>query len=402
MKVKLYKLNLNELFIFSSVILLVVTGVLTTYVSDVFSMVDEIYTGYIIIVGIAYLAIYRRNNLIKDEKKILMVYIAIVILGILGNNKSKFQTNNSAIIIETITWGKLFLTYIFLMEIMRKEKSEKYYEISLMLIKFLTVCSIILEILNLLKIIKLADGYDRFGIPSFSLFGHPSAASTIFAVAVAMLLYDEKKNKKWIYACLILEILTFRFKAIIFCCIVIYIKFFMKRKISFGKILFVLIIGIAIAWNQIEFYFLNSTASRAVALKTSVEIANDYFPLGSGLATFGTSSSGKYYSKAYIKYNLNNRWGFTEKNYAYIGDGGWATIIAQFGWLGTALFIYMIYLFSRAIFKRNKNEIITPYLAIISYILIASTNETIFISAHCVLFSLAAAILLNQSRNVKE
>lgn len=395
-------LKLSELIIFFLIILLIFSEVLSEKISPIFSYIDEIYTIIIISLGILYICLSRKKKFIKEEKKIILIYCLIVVLGLIGNKNSGFQSDKKTIIIEIITWSKLFLTYVFLLKIVKVERCTVYYKLSIRCIKLLLIISCFLEILNLTKILPLSEGYDRFGIPSFSFFGHPSSASSIFAVAISILTYDAKKNKKWIFIGLALEILTFRFKGILFSLMVIYIQFFMNKKVSFIKICFIAILAVIMAWNQIEFYFLNSTASRAVALNTSIKIANDFLPVGSGFATFGTALSGKYYSEAYYKYGLDNRWGFTKENYAYIGDGGWATIIAQFGWSGTILFAYLIYLIIKSISKKNKSVKIVPFISLVGYILIASTNETIFISAYSVLFSLALIILLNYSYIEKE
>lgn len=140
--------------------------------------------------------------------------------------------------------------------------------------------------------------------------------------------------------------------------------------------------------------FLDETASRARALKASIQIANDYFPTGSGFASFGTTMSGRYYSKAYEVYGLSERWGFTEEHYGYVSDGGWATIIGQFGYIGTIIFLCMILFFILSIRDRlyGKTRYIVPYIALIGYIFISSTNETAFSSNYAVFYAILLAI----------
>lgn len=119
-----------------------------------------------------------------------------------------------------------------------------------------------------------------------------------------------------------------------------------------------------------------------------------------GFATFGTATSGKYYSKAYSVYGLSNRWGFTKDNYSYIGDGGWASIIGQFGYLGTLVIIFMLYNMIKSVNKRKKKNV--PYICLFAYAIIASTNEVFFSSAYSILFSIIFAILLKYDYNKNE
>lgn len=80
--------------------------------------------------------------------------------------------------------------------------------------------------------------------------------------------------------------------------------------------------------------------ARTVLTKTSVQIANDHFPIGSGAGTFASSTSYKMgYSEVYSKYNLKYIWGASEENPTFLTDVFWPKILGQSGYVGLVFFI---------------------------------------------------------------
>lgn len=75
-----------------------------------------------------------------------------------------------------------------------------------------------------------------------------------------------------------------------------------------------------VAWNQLVFYFTTTTEARSILLYVGIDLFKKYFPLGAGLATFGTAAAQKYYSPVYGIYGLSNRHGFTFDNPLYLTD----------------------------------------------------------------------------------
>lgn len=79
---------------------------------------------------------------------------------------------------------------------------------------------------------------------------------------------------------------TLRSKAIAAIVVMWLVIFFIKKKIRI-RIYFLVLAGILSFWlarDQIYFYFLeNDQYARSVLLTTGFEIANTYFPLGTGL-----------------------------------------------------------------------------------------------------------------------
>ena len=400
MKIKYYKLKINELVIILASIFIVASGFLSKKISF-FSYSDDILMIIVIIIGIYRLIVKRQISILKKEEQIILALLIVLsLIAFIGNYISKFQTSIFAILIDFIGWQKFFLAYLVFLIIIKPDNTTKYRYISFRIAKITIVISLILEIVNVIGVINLAPGYERFGIHSFNLGGHPSSASAIMATIACLFMSERKKNFIWVFLSLLLCFLTFRFKAIGFTLFSLYCIFFMKEKTSLVRILLIASIILIIVWPQINFYFLNSNASRIMALKASTEIAKDFFPIGSGYATFGTKTSGMYYSLAYDIYGLSSRWGFMRNNYSFIGDGGIANILAQFGVLGSIFYIVIMILLIKSIKKRclENNLLILPFICFIGYLLISITNEGGLNSENVILIALMMAILIKENK----
>lgn len=403
MKDNYIKPKLIDLVLMLILFLFVFNGFLSRYISGVFSYIEDF--AMIIMLLIFIIQIIRKSGKIcleKHEKAIIISYVIIYLLGITGNIVSELQDSTFAILVDILSWTKFFIAYIGLVNIIKKDTADRYYLYFVSFTKFLIILGIVLEVLNLTIDIELADkAYDRFGIRVFSLFAHPAFTSSIYAGLTSILLLEPKKNKVWIFLGLLLTGATLRAKSIAFICLIIYSLIFLKNNKNI--VLKVLVLGIlvlTIGWSQIQSYFLDLTASRARVLNTSFEIANDYFPTGGGFATFGTMISGRYYSKAYDKYGLNDRWGFRKDAYSFVADGGWATIIGEFGYIGMILFILILICLILSIKERiYKNNVqVLPYISLIGYLLISSTNEAAFNSNYAVLYAIILAVIVKKQQ----
>ncbi|MDR0748574.1 MAG: O-antigen ligase family protein [Tannerellaceae bacterium] len=175
--------------------------------------------------------------------------------------------------------------------------------------------------------------------------------------------------------------------------LVLFVSHIKQLKFNFKTIivaLAVLAAVIIVGWQKIDLYFaLSSEAegvetgllARLMLYMTSVDIFKDYFPLGSGLGSFASYSSGVYYSDIYAKYGIEKVYGMNSSHYSYIADT-YYPCLAQFGVVGVILFItFFIYLIrkSQKIIKYGQN---TKYLIITSiiicYILIESIADATF------------------------
>lgn len=188
---------------------------------------------------------------------------------------------------------------------------------------------------------------------------HPSRLAT--AASIIGLLYLYCSNYTWrdklIFVLLMaIAISSGRSKAygfFIICTVMVYVmKPEFKLKLNFKNIIFFLATSIVIllfTYKKIDIYFVSGggfvdegqkiqdSIARAALYFNSFDILRDYFPFGSGFASYGTYSSGVYYSNIYAQYGLDSIWGLTKREYIFIADTYYPAL-AQFGIVGVCVF----------------------------------------------------------------
>ncbi len=400
MKVK--RIKLLDIILIAIIVLMFFSGILKKYISNYFGYVDDI---AVILLTIIFVFRMMMSNKKKINIYCLIIFfncVLLIFVGLIGNSISNYQTSIIDIMSDILSWQKFFLIF-FIMYTMLDEyyDIEYYYKILVKLSKIFIICGIIIYVLMLLGVLDISNSV-RYGLSSFNLGGHPSYACAFFSLIVSILLCETKKNRLWILLGSVLVILTFRAKGMGFIAIIFLLKILSIKKVNIRNLLILALVAIFIFRDQIAYYFLDTNASRAVALLTSFKIANFFFPIGSGFATFGTVASVNSYSKAYEVYGLSNRWGFSRINGTFVGDGGWATIIGQFGYIGLMLCIMSLVCIYKII--KQDCKIMNKYMdvwAILIYCIISSTNEIFFNSDISVLFAIILAILLHKHKQEK-
>jgi hypothetical protein len=146
-----------------------------------------------------------------------------------------------------------------------------------------------------------------------------------------------------------------------------------------------------VAWEKIFFYFYQAVTedvekdmiARYILYATAPDILRDYFPFGSGFASYATYASGVYYSRIYADYGIDGVWGLSRSYYSFIADTYYPSLV-QFGVAGMALYLlFWIYLFRKALFfyRRTQNQ---PFFIIIilliAYLAIEGTTDSTFVS----------------------
>lgn len=122
-------------------------------------------------------------------------------------------------------------------------------------------------------------------------------------------------------------------------------------------ILAILGLVISVGWSKFSFYFLTGNSdtfdpnvvqsfARPVLYATGGMIMYDYFPFGSGLASFASYGSMANYSNLYYEYGIDKVYGLSPQKPDFICDAFYPSL-AQFGVVGIILFIYFwVYLYS--------------------------------------------------------
>ena len=220
-------------------------------------------------------------------------------------------------------------------------------------------------------------------------FGYPTSLAAISIFLLSLIVLSNKNFLEYnaeIISLLLILMSTLRLKAIGACFLIAIMTFYImksKRKISLSIIIIISLICLLVGWNQIKFYYLDTSVGSARHLLTvkSVEIAKDHFPLGAGFGTFGSYASGVNYSPLYYDYNLYVYNGLTPENHKFISDTYWPMILGQFGFIGLICFLIIIYCIFAKIQDNYYNKLDNIYIAKLIcfvYLIISSTSESAF------------------------
>lgn len=147
-------------------------------------------------------------------------------------------------------------------------------------------------------------------------------------------------------------------------------------------------------WNKINYYFVTGNSdsfdpnvmesyARPVLYATGGVLLMDYFPFGSGLASFATYASAINYSTLYYDYGLDKIHGLSPDAPSFITDAFYPSL-SQFGIVGVVLFIVFwgyVYLCLHRKVKENPIESRYVYgigVTLIGFIMIENIGSTTF------------------------
>lgn len=384
--------------------LLVFQNLLQRYI-NIFQYIDEILS----IIGILYFFIYLKKKKGKVKKTDLIIIISILLLTIIGfysNINYKLQDLNYAFK-DWILIVKFLFVYLFARAISLKIELKNSNHMIYKNLKIIILLLATLTILNYL--FEIYPGEKRYGIMSNMLFyEHPTYLAAICVFLIAnVILFSQKLNNKYIVICFIILTSTLRLKAIVASLIIILLITYINlcnKKLSIIKLGLAGIIAIVVAWSQIEYYFLNIEWSpRRVLLETSISLANDYLPIGTGFGTFGSYPSGENYSRVYTLYGINNIDGMREGQTYFLTDSFWPMIIGQFGYLGTFLYLICIVAIFKEIQRSSKlgKYIYISKIIAFTYLIISSTAEAAFVNPISIPLALVIGLNFDEKEKIQ-
>ncbi len=312
----------------------------------------------------------------------LLLFTAI---GLYGNFLWGIQASMRAVVIDVFTCIKFPLLLMCSLYLFRKVSIELLWMIERE-VKALVAVMLILAVANLFVNFGMAATDLRYGIRAFQFIcNHPTGLVAMGVALALVLLRDPERNRWWIVTALLVIASSLRSKGIVFCVLTLILMFVMRggRKLSIGYVIICIVIAILIGWNQFISYFASEGFARTELARTSLKVASDYFPIGSGFATFGSYVSGESYSPLYYKYDLSNVWGLEPGHTSFLSDTFWPTVVGQFGFLGLGVYVLLIgSLFKLAYDMAGNRRIVV--ICCFAYLLISSTSESAFFHPLCV------------------
>jgi len=372
-----------------------------------FKYFDELY----ILIGlcIAVVVFFKREEIVKVNKFYIVGGAIFVFFGILSSIVNHYQSifvSISDLFLNLKFLIGMYLGKVFFSNINEAEFKTKVSKHA----KIIIIVFFVGTILNYL--FGWSTGEIRYGIRTNNLFySHPTilVMNMIFVLSVYIYSQCNIKFDKYILMSMVIIASTLRSKAFAIVALILvlyYLVLIKNRKITLLGLIVLGFLGVIVAFPQIQKHFIeHPDYARSKLLTTSFQIAEDYFPLGTGFGTYGSHLSTVNYSEVYYKYGLNKVYGLTEKFNSFASDNFWPMIIGQvgvFGFIGYAL-IHLT-LLTKILFKIGDKRKYLVSLLMYSYLLISSTSESAFVHYSAIPLSLFLGIILANSdlKNIKK
>lgn len=281
-----------------------------------------------------------------DDVIIIIGLLVLILLGVVGNQFSKINNNFFIMMVDALGIIKIFISIIAIRKLNNNSKNFYIFKI---LVYFFSIYIYIASIAYVIGIVShvnsLFEGV-RYGIPAYSFicinpgeFGY-----TIMGMFCLLTFYEKNSSNKYVIPrllALVLLITTTKGPQILF--VLIYIFFHLKKRTRVLLILPFIFSGVLISSYQLKNYLFNTGSARYLLNLTALKIGHDYFPFGTGLATFGSEMSRIHYSFVYYLYNLSDIWGLSPEYNLFINDNYWAMVVGELGILAPIILIYIFY-----------------------------------------------------------
>lgn len=347
---------------------------------------DEV-IAIIITIAVLFKLLQNKAKLLKFEQGMLIGLIMFEFFGIFSGIHYNYQ-ETQYMLIDAFTCIKFFIYYLGT-RVLTQDKLSKDYLVSLN-----NICKILAVVLFVFAI------HDAFFTPWFPVgdyryftnsvilwFWHPESLSKASITIIFILAYNYKKYKNNIYYIFLLTvvmILTFRTKAIV-SVVILYIFYLYFIKFNFKSLIPVGIATVAGAsyfgYDSLNFYYVEiEDSARNILTRDSLALSKQFFPLGTGFGTYGSSMAAQHYSNLYYTLGYNRIYKMNEYDTSYLSDTFWPIVIAQTGWLGLISFFFALSNMIVYIIKSRKSDTYYFWVAmsIIIYDLISSFATSAF------------------------
>lgn len=371
------------------IFLLIFQGTLENLIGIGF--LDEIILITLFLICLKKILLDRKEiKLYRLEKWIFLCFFCYFIIGVISDITFNIQNDH----LFSLTSGFLSIKFILLyymsricipeLKIKRKNLRKIYYFLKAILFGYAFVGGLNI-IFNFLSYVDI-----RYGIKSVPLgFSHVAELDFFaFSIFTLMLFFNSIYKFEKVYSLnfiplLIITLVSGRTKALAFFMLLLALYFMLNvtGKIKIKYFLYISPIIIWIGYDRIIKNLFSSKEARGVLLRTSIEIAKDFFPLGSGFGTFATYFSTTRYSPLYYYYGINNVWGISPEKTDFAMDAHWAAITAESGFIGLIFYLIAILLLFILLFKfKVEPKVKLAMTSLLLYCIIASTADSIFTS----------------------
>lgn len=376
-----------------------------TKINSVFSYADEIVMAFFIFLFL--IKFVYQNKLEVISYRAFFIIGFLVLFGVMANLISGIQNNFIAIVLDIVSNFKMFICFYGIYEMIKTEYDAQYIlNFFCPIAKLFLVIGTICGLLSLFTDIGMR-GQERFGIYGFNfIYDYAHIYSITILACIMIIVHCKGKNAtSYIIMAIIQMLLTTKGPSIMWSVGILVLLYYMRyhKKIGILAIAGVGILGLIFGSYQLQNYLLNENAPRFWFYKYGIITALNYFPFGSGFATFGSNMAAKYYSLLYVEYSISNRWGMSANDTQFLRDNYWPMIMGQFGFLGLLLFILLFYMIFQMIQKSEFEGMDKAMLlASFIYLIVHSIGSSTPVTSAAVTMMMFIALILRTSHKEKK
>ncbi|MCD8369058.1 MAG: O-antigen ligase family protein, partial [Clostridiales bacterium] len=248
--------------------------------------------------------------------------------------------------VDVLWFWKTFALYIFFKMISSSENRrvgivDALVPFAKLTIIFITLCSIV----GIFADIGVAGENTVNGLYQFAFFWGNTIQTGWLIFSCLCLISDDKNERSFVrYLAIACIPAILSFSALVYCWffVAVLLIIFLRgdKKIKLWNIVVLAIGTVAFLFADISEYLL-SASIRSTFWKAAFQLANQYFPLGTGFASFGSDMAARYYSPIYVELGWSGTWGLGQES-DYLNDNFFASILGQFGWIGFILYLVVL------------------------------------------------------------
>lgn len=321
---------------------------------DIFGYGDELLPLFLFCAAV--LALLKKSSSLSNKEIVIAwVLLVVISLGALSSLVYRYQPFIPSFV-DSLVFIKAFVAYFSARIAFGDSDIFAKRDFALKIFRSLTIILLLTVLVDQVVDFFPKQGSFFLGFNESELwFVHSSRlAFTCSMLFCATFAFSKRNDSKiWALLALLAGLFTFKQKFISFSLIAIFVLYWELniKKIGSKAVFFILVlIGCAalLSLDKINFYFSDesyiSGFARAVLTRVSFFVADDHFPLGAGFGTFGTHVSGVEYSELYSVYGIDNVFGLTRDEPMFVSDVYWPMVLAQFGYFGVALMVFVFVL----------------------------------------------------------
>ena len=350
-------------FILSIFLILLIFEDVISHLIRPIQLYDELLA---IILTLYYIAhVIRRGKIRRKDGLIVLIVIALLTIGFRGNFNSKIQNNSILCIYDAFNIFKFIGAILGAQLIFDHYRfKELLIEYTSFMVKLAVAISTICMILNFFANIGMHTDY-RYGMRAYNFLysrvGDFYNACVLWIIILTASLYyrNSKNTKLFIVLALINMCATLRSRAwgyaLLF--VILYYALIIRKERKFRwwyAAAFATMVSF-ISADQFNYYFSGNRA-RKVLLKYGFITARNYFPFGSGFATYGTAIAQRHYSKLYQIYNFSLYWGLSPDRRSFLTDNFWPAVMAEMGFIGAVLMAFLLCIVASKFLRVTDNK----------------------------------------------